>query len=151
MSPAVGLRRSILVILLLGMAGSTAELLLLDHYEDVKQLIPLTLFGLAAAVLAWHALHRRAASLRALQATMVLFLASGVAGTVLHYRANMEFQLDIDPSLGGMELFWKVMHAKAPPALAPGVMMQLGLLGLAYTWRHPALAAPGDDSMRKGA
>jgi hypothetical protein len=26
-----------------------------------------------------------------------------------------------------------------PPLLAPGVMMQLGLIGLAYTYKHPAL------------
>jgi hypothetical protein len=28
----------------------------------------------------------------------------------------------------------KVLHAKAPPLLAPGMMMQLGLLGLAYVF-----------------
>jgi hypothetical protein len=27
--------------------------------------------------------------------------------------------------------------AKAPPALAPAVMAQLGFLGLLYTYRHP--------------
>jgi hypothetical protein len=26
-----------------------------------------------------------------------------------------------------------------PPVLAPGIMIQLGLLGLAWTWRHPAV------------
>jgi hypothetical protein len=36
-------------------------------------------------------------------------------------------------------LFVKVVTAKAPPALAPGVMVQLGLLGLVYTYKHPAL------------
>jgi len=29
------------------------------------------------------------------------------------------------------------MTAKTPPALAPGAMIQLGLLGLVYTYRHP--------------
>jgi hypothetical protein len=45
----------------------------------------------------------------------------------------------MDPSLSGWPLFVKVVTAKAPPALAPGVMVQLGLLGLVYTYRHPAL------------
>jgi hypothetical protein len=38
----------------------------------------------------------------------------------------------------GMDLFSKVMTGAAP-ALAPGAMVQLGLLGLIYTFRHPAL------------
>ena len=32
----------------------------------------------------------------------------------------------------------------ATPTLAPGAMVELGLLGLAYTYRHPALGSEGD-------
>ncbi|HYJ16246.1 MAG TPA: hypothetical protein VE170_12200 [Candidatus Limnocylindria bacterium] len=39
-----------------------------------------------------------------------------------------------------------MIGAKAPPLLAPGSMVQLGLLGLAYTYKHPALKS----SQRKG-
>jgi hypothetical protein len=60
----------------------------------------------------------------------------------LHLQANTEFQLEMDPTLRGWALLKKSIVVKAPPALAPGVMMQLGLIGLAYTFRHPALAAP---------
>jgi hypothetical protein len=133
------IRRVLLAILLLGMAGTAAELLLISHDEDVNQLIPLVLIGVALMVLAWVGVRPGAAGIRALQATMVLFVLSGGVGAVLHYRANMEFQLDIDPSLGGTALFWKVMRAKAPPALAPGTMVQLGLIGLAYAYRHPVI------------
>ncbi len=35
------------------------------------------------------------------------------------------------------DLLEKVLHAKAPPLLAPGMMMQLGLLGLAYVYTDP--------------
>ena len=49
-------------------------------------------------------------------------------------------------SLAGMALFWAAIGAKAPPLLAPGSMVQLGLLGLAYTYKHPALKR----SQRKG-
>ena len=31
------------------------------------------------------------------------------------------------------------MRAKAPPVLASGIMVQFGLLGLVYAYRHPAL------------
>ena len=52
----------------------------------------------------------------------------------------MEFQLEVQPELSGSTLLWKVLQAKTPPALAPGVMAQLGLIGLAYAYRHPAIA-----------
>jgi hypothetical protein len=40
------------------------------------------------------------------------------------------------------ELIEKVLRAKAPPLLAPGMMLQLGLLGLAYVF--------SDSRYRKG-
>jgi hypothetical protein len=57
---------------------------------------------------------------------------------VLHYRANVEFQREVDPSIAGRALLVKAMKAKAPPALAPGTMTQLGLIGLAYAYRYPS-------------
>jgi hypothetical protein len=84
------------------------------------------------AVLAWHAIRPNAASLRALRVTMALFLVAGLAGVGLHFRGAAGFQLEIDPAMGTWDLVNRVMHAKAPPVLAPGVMLQLGLIGLAY-------------------
>ena len=137
--PLAFMRRLILAVWALGAAGTLVDLLLLEHYEDTWQLIPLVLVPLAALLLAWHLLTSSPVALRAFQLAMVLCLASGATGVVLHYRANMEFQLEIDPAMRGRELFWKVIHAKAPPALAPGVMVQLGLFGLLFTVQHPAL------------
>jgi hypothetical protein len=59
-----------------------------------------------------------------------------LAGVYLHYLGNREFQLELDPSLSGLSLLGKVLHAKAPPALAPGHMSLMGLLGLAATYRQ---------------
>ena len=70
---------------------------------------------------------------------MVLFLFAGAAGMWFHFRGGAEFQLEIDPAQSRWNVFTKVMRAKAPPVLASGVMMQLGLLGLVYAYRHPAL------------
>ena len=67
---------------------------------------------------------------------MVLFVAAGLAGVYYHFAANVEFQRETDPALRGSALLWKALHAKVPPALAPGVMVQFGLVGLAYTYRH---------------
>jgi hypothetical protein len=133
----VVIRRVLLAILLIGMAGTTIELLLLKHVEEATQLIPLVLLGVAFVSVLWHASRPSGWSLMALQILMVLFVASGLVGVVLHYQANVEFQLEMDKSLAGMPLFWKAIAAKAPPALAPGSMSQLGLIGLAYSYRYP--------------
>lgn len=133
------LRAFLLAVLLIGMAGTAAELLLIGHFEDVWQWTPLLLFALCIVVLAWFAASRSAASLRALQAVMLLFIAAGVAGFVLHLQAKIEFQQEVNPSLAGMALYRKALESVSPPALAPGMMIQLGLLGLAYAYRHPAL------------
>ncbi len=136
-------RKLVLAVLVLGQVGVLADLLVLNHFEDSWQLVPLVLIGLALAAIAWYLLGGGAVSLRLLQVTMALFVVAGAAGMVLHYRGNLEFQLEIDASQHGWELFKKVIHAKAPPALAPGAMAQLGLLGLAYVFRHPALERRG--------
>jgi hypothetical protein len=132
----VTLRRLLLAILLTGLAGTATELVLIEHVEDGWQMIPL--FAIALAVLASVVmLASRAASpsIRLFRGAMLLLMLSGAAGSVLHYRANMEFKLEMDPSLSGRALFWSVVQAKAPPALAPGNMALLGLLGLACAFR----------------
>lgn len=134
------LRRFVLALLVLGLAGTATELLAVAHYEDSWQLVPLVLIGLALVVVGWHVYDRSAASVRMLRLVMGFFIIAGIAGIILHYRGNLEFQLEIDPSQDHWTLFKKIIRAKAPPALAPGVMTQLGLLGLTYAFRHPALS-----------
>ena len=138
-------RRFLLVIFLVGVVGAGVDLFLLEHFEDKLQLIPLALLGLSLLVLIWHVIHRGAASLRVFQVVMLLFVIAGLVGLVLHYQGSAEFQLEVNPDLNGSELFWKVIRAKAPPALGPGAMINLGLLGLAYGFRHPILGGRLDD------
>jgi hypothetical protein len=47
----------------------------------------------------------------------------------------------MSPDVTGWPLFWEAIRG-ATPALAPGAMVQLGLIGLAFTIRHPALRGP---------
>jgi hypothetical protein len=131
-----GLRRLLGYVLLLGMSGTFVELLLLQHNEDRIQLVPLVLLGVGIVAVVWHAWARSAASGTAVQLLMGLFIAAGGAGVYYHFTANVEFQREIDPALRGSALVWQALEAKVPPALAPGVMLQLGLVGLAYTYRH---------------
>ncbi len=149
-SPATtlaGLRRLLLGLLAFGLVGTATDLLLIGHDEDVWQLMPLAMVGLALVVTAGLAFTRpatgRAAmTVRLFRAVMVLLILTGGIGAVLHYRANMEFKLEMDPSLNGLALFSSVVRAKAPPALAPATFVLLGLLGLAAAYR-----LPGDPSV----
>jgi hypothetical protein len=138
------IRAWLLALLIFGMGGTAIELVLLGHYDGAWQLVPLALLGAGFLVVAWHLVRPSAGTIRGLEATMAGFLVAGVIGVFLHYQGSLEFQLEVDPTQQGWPLFMKVMHAKAPPALAPGVMAQLGLLGLVYAYRHPASARSGD-------
>jgi hypothetical protein len=142
----VVLRRSILAVFVLGVVGSSAELLLLGHDEDLKQFIPLVLFTAALVLLLWIAASGSRLAFRTFQATMALFLVAGLLGNWLHFQANREFQLEVNPSLAGWALLTEALQAKAPPALAPGVMAQLGLLGLAWAYKHPSLDSTGPST-----
>lgn len=136
MTTLQAIRRLLLVILLLGLIGTGVELILLGHYEGWRQMIPLVLVAMALAAALWHAASDSGRSADAVRIVMVLCLVAGVAGIYLHYRANVEFQLETDAALAGRALLWKVLRSKVPPALAPGAMVQLGLIGLAYTHRQ---------------
>jgi hypothetical protein len=125
-------RRAIVVILILGILGLVVELLLIEHFEDILQLIPLALLGLGLLTLGWHVRAPRRASSRALRGIMAACLVSGVLGVFLHYRGNVEFERERRPQASGWELFREAIMG-ATPALAPGAMIQLGLLGLLYT------------------
>ena len=135
-------RRILLVALVLGLVGNGAELLLLEHFEDWRQKIPLALIGCTLLVLTWHGVHRSAAPLYVLQVLMMVFIAAGAIGLTLHYQGNAEFELEMYPSRSGWELFRESMMG-ATPALAPGTMILLALIGLAYAYRHPALERSG--------
>lgn len=133
-------RKIFLGIFLFGASSVGLELMLLGHIESFWQWVPLLLIAISVVMLIFHAVAQRAASVRAFQAVMLFFIISGFIGIGQHYQAKVEFKLEMNPSLGGMELFREVIvGATVPPVLAPGMMLQLGLLGLAFTYRHPAL------------
>jgi hypothetical protein len=136
-------RRLLLAIFLIGVGGIAAELGLLGHYEELDQLIPLGLAGVGVLSIAAAAIMPTRATMRGLRVVMMLTVASGFLGIWYHYAATTEFQLEMDPSLRGWALFRKAIVAKAPPALAPGAMIQLGLIGLAYTFKHPVFRRVG--------
>lgn len=133
------LRRALLGIFVLGAAGTGVELVLLGHTEDVWQWIPVGLLGASLLLLAAYAFAPGRAGIRAFQGLMLLFLGAGVLGAVLHYQGNAEFEREMVPAVAGWDLFREAMTG-ATPGLAPGTMLWLGLVGLAWAFRHPRLA-----------
>jgi len=142
----VSIRQLVLALVFIGIAGLETELALLRHAESFSQWIPhvVLLFGLLSTVIVF--LRPGPATLRAFKGMMVVFVIVGVAGLYLHYRGNVEFATERDPSLSGLKLLWKALRG-ATPALAPGALSQLGLLGLIYTYKHPSLVTnnPGES------
>jgi hypothetical protein len=132
------LRSMLLWTLAFGAAGMLSELLLIGHDESVAQFVPLVLLAtgiLASGILLVAPTRGR---LRLLQLLMTLFLGAGILGVGLHYQGNNEFELEMYPSLAGVELMSKALTG-ATPVLAPGSMSLLGVIGLALTYRHPLL------------
>jgi hypothetical protein len=74
---------------------------------------------------------------------MALFVANGLLGVGLHYRGNHEFELEMYPTMVGMELVRETLTG-ATPVLAPGSMALLGLVGLAAV--HGFSSGPQNDS-----
>jgi uncharacterized membrane protein len=135
---ARSLRALLLAILTIGVIGTLAELYLLEHYEEWWQRAPVTLLALSIPVIGWCWMAPSAGAVRVLQLLMFLFVLGGLIGLYQHYSGNAEFELEMYPSRAGFELFWESLKG-ATPALAPGALSWLGLVGLAYAFRHPAL------------
>lgn len=134
------LRRLILFLLVFGLLGTTGELVLLEHFEDWRQKLPLIVMAVGVVVATMALLRPSRRTLRVLQSTMVAFLVTGLLGLYYHYTGNAEFELEMRPSMGGLELVWEALKG-ATPALAPGTFVQFGLLGILHTFRHPLLEA----------
>jgi hypothetical protein len=142
--PLSTIRRILLALVLLGIIGLTLELFLLEHTESATQLIPFAVFGAGLASIMKVAMRPTARSIRYFQLVMLLFIAVGLLGLYLHLRGNVEFEQETDPSVRGLDLIRRSLHGGIP-LLAPAAMAQLGLLGLAFAYRHPVLrrsAAP---------
>lgn len=134
---AWSLRQFVFAILIVGIVGLLAELLLIEHTESRIQWIPLVCLFVGLASCIWLSRRPGETALRFFQFVMAVFVIAGIAGLYFHYAGNVEFALERDSSLGGTALFWKALTG-ATPALAPGALAQLGLLGLAYSYSHPA-------------
>ena len=138
-----------LALIVIGIVGLIAELLLLDHTESFNQWIPL--ISLAAGLIATIAVWRgpNSTTLAAFKIIMYVFVAAGLLGVYFHFAGNVEWAHERDPDLGGLTLVWKALKG-ATPSLAPGALAQLGLLGLIFAWSSPETKRNGTENSSLG-
>ena len=127
-------------VLTLGLAGTLVELILLEHTEGNWQKVPLVLLSLALGALMARRLAPGPRSRGAMKTIMAILIVAGAVGLYQHFMGNREFELEMNASRSGWELTWETLKG-ATPALAPGTLIYLGLLGL-------ACADPGDAEAR---
>ena len=131
------IRRLMLALLAFGLTGTVVDLFGLKHYEEWWQVVPIAFILFSLLMVLWHAATGSSASLLSLRLLMPVMILIGLLGVYFHLSGSMAFQLEANPDLAGWALMKKLLAAKAPPALAPGIMVQLGLLGSIYGYRHP--------------
>ena len=135
---ATNIRRILLALFALGVIAATVELLLLGHTESTIQRVPLFALALAGVAAATVATWPGRWVVRGFRLVGAVMIGVGGLGLYMHYRSNVEFELEMEPSLHGTALASAALKG-ATPALAPGLMAHLGLLALVFTYRHPAL------------
>ena len=110
--------------------GTGAELILIDHYEDAWQLVPIVLIG--SSLLLFVVIRWVPTLTLVFRILMALCVISGMVGAWLHLKANMEFESELHASSTGWTLFVDSLSG-ALPTLAPGSMIVFGLIGYSYT------------------
>lgn len=137
---AFWLRHFALALAALASLMTPLELILVKHYTQSAMLIPFALVALALLAILAVVLKPTPLVIRLFRGVMGLLFVASAIGVFFHLRGNLSVARDIDPTLSGLSLIWGALTGAAP-ALAPGLLAQVGLLGLAYTFHHPNLAA----------
>lgn len=137
-------RRILLALVAFGIVGLGSELVLLEHFEEAWQWTPFITMGFGLASLGWVAFSPSPTSIRTFRVAMGLVLLAGFLGLWFHYRSNMQFEVEMDPDATGWPLIWAALRG-GTPALAPGAMLQIGLLGLVAVYRHPVFQRDAPD------
>ena len=132
------LRRGLLALLALGCGGALIELILLEHYTELTQLIPLALLSLTLVTIVTHWVAGGRWSLRTLQVLGILLVIGGAVGVLMHFDLNIDLEKELNPDSTGTA-FWREVFRGDAPTLAPGTLVQFGLIALLYAYRHPAL------------
>ncbi len=143
------LRRALLGLSAIALAGTGVELVIGRHWESATQLIPFAAIAVAAVALSMIAAARSRTMLRVAQGLCAVVLVASVLGVWNHVAGNEESgALDQRyaatwESTPATERWWLAASGGVGPSppLAPGVLAQVALMLLAATLRHPVLRA----------
>ena len=140
MNTVLWFRRGIVVVVLLGLLGLSAELFAVGHYYGLGQLIPFVLMGLALLGGVWVLLSDTGAALWTARVLAVLLLLGGLYGAYKHTGAESDLRQagrqnelarppepDAKPLLGLPAPTANILNGPAPLS-APLAMSGLGLL-----------------------
>ena len=123
------LARQVLGVLFIASLGVFAELLLLGHYEDWRQWLPLVVVAVGALAAAAAAARPNRRTAKWMSTVAFVQIPVGLLGVYFHLADNFEFERERETAASGLELF-RASLSGALPALAPGALVLLGLLGL---------------------
>ena len=107
------LRNFLTGVVLVGVVGMAAELLLIGHTDGWYQLIPVVLLTAMAVAMAWRLARPRRLTAWVVRLLMLSSVASGLAGVILHYRGNEAFELEMYPTLFGAALVFETITGVA--------------------------------------
>ena len=135
----MGLRRLLWFTYLLGAMGMGGELLIMNHTEGAWQWLPIGLISFSLLALVTQSIVASRWLIQGFRFIVLLIFLSAFAGIWLHFDGKAEFKLEMDPALKGWDLIWACIRGHSlPPVFAPGSMMLLGLLGIAWSYKHPS-------------
>src|SRR5687768_5050952 len=95
------LRRAFVVVYLLGLAGTAADLMLIGHVEEITQLAPLIVIAVALLAGIWWGITIDLHSRSVFQMTIAVLIFTGAVGLWFHFQGNVEFEREVSPTLVG--------------------------------------------------
>lgn len=120
------------LIFILFAVGVFMELILIEHYEDPKQLIPVVFIPLSLLFFVLTYFFPGKWIKRITTTIMSLCALAGLLGIFFHLQGNFEFEKEMYPTMSPGNLFVKSLKG-ATPLLAPGSLIGFGLLGVFYS------------------
>ncbi len=115
-------------ILIISTLGLLMELTLIGHYEEFWQYAPMVVLGVYLFAILATGNKKGVSYVGVLKSIFLLTMITGFIGMVLHLKNNLEFELEMYPSIDGWELIKKSLSG-ALPVLAPGSLIPVGLIG----------------------
>jgi len=123
------LRKFLLVLALLTFVTTPVELFLLDHTQELLQLVPFALcaIGLISVVVAL--INPQCSNLLALRISMAVIGAGGLVGVAVHLIRNYGFEQEVRPDSAIGEMILRTLKGAAL-ITAPGVLVFAALAAL---------------------